>query len=147
MAFPDSASSAGRRRACPYAGSWPFRRRSFVDFDDAHEFPEFFVGEPGPDAMAHIPSRPVGAEAEGALDLERADALLTGEHQVDDAEPIAERLIRVLEDRPGDVGETIIVSDGEHSLQSQFHRISVLFDHEIAAPGASNAFGPTGATR
>ena len=34
------------------------------------------------------------------IDLQGADALLAGEHQVNDAEPVAKRLVRVLKDGP-----------------------------------------------
>ena len=44
-----------------------------------------------------------------ALNLEGANALLAGEHQMNDPEPVPQRLVRVLEDRPGDDGEAIAV--------------------------------------
>ena len=65
-------------------------------------------GEPGADAMAHVPSGSVGAEAHHPLDLEGANSLLAGQHEVDDAEPVAKRLIGVLEDRAGDMREAVV---------------------------------------
>ena len=60
------------------------------------------------DAVAHIPSGLVGAEARDVHDLKRAHPLHAGQHQVDDTEPVTERLVLVLEDRPGDVGEAVV---------------------------------------
>ena len=57
--------------------------------------------------MAHGPSRFVGTETERAMDLQSADALLAGQHHVDDAEPIAKGLVGILEDGPGDHREPI----------------------------------------
>ena len=76
-----------------------------VNLDDAHELAEILVGEAGADAMAHVPSGVVRAEAHHAMNLKGADALLAGQHQVDDAEPLAQRLIGVLEDRADQICE------------------------------------------
>ena len=46
---------------------------SFVDFHNAHELAEILVRQAGADAVAHVPSGPVGAEAHHALNLERAE--------------------------------------------------------------------------
>jgi len=79
----------------------------FVHLDNAHEFLKFRVLESGADAVAHVPSRLVGAEAHVAVDLPGADTLLTGRHEVDDAEPLPQINIRVLEDRPHEVRKPI----------------------------------------
>src|ERR1700730_1423589 len=76
------------------------------DFDDAAELINVFH-ERCSDLMAHEPSGLVGTKAHIALDLQRAHALLAGQHQMNDTEPVAKRLICVLEDRPGNVGEPI----------------------------------------
>ena len=38
------------------------------------------------------------------------NALLAGQHHVDDAKPVAKRLLGVLKDGPGNVGEAIAAS-------------------------------------
>ena len=68
---------------------------------------------------------------------------LARQHEMDHAEPIAERLIRVLEDRPGDMGEAI-VGLGWRAFVAQpipFH-CAVFFNLHIATARTSDAFGP-----
>src|SRR5438046_3122551 len=79
----------------------------FVHFDDANQFAELFIAQCSSDLVAHQPSGFVGAETHIAHDLQRADALLAGQHQVNDAEPLAQRLVGVLEDRPDENREPI----------------------------------------
>ena len=57
--------------------------------------------------MAHEPSGFIGTEAHIAVYLPRANAFLASQHEVDNAKPIAERLIRVFENRPCDMREAI----------------------------------------
>lgn len=78
-----------------------------IDFDDAEQLTEVFVGEPGADAVRHVPGGFVRAESHVAVKLEGADALLAGQHQVNDLEPVFEGLVGVLEDGPGDVREAV----------------------------------------
>ena len=59
------------------------------------------------DFVAHGMGRLVAAEAHHTLDLEGAHSLLAGKHQMGDPEPIAERLLGVLKDRPGKAREPI----------------------------------------
>jgi hypothetical protein len=81
---------------------------SFIDLDNAAQLFGMF-DQRNADAVAHVPGRFVRAEAHVAHDLQRAHAFLAGEHQVDDAKPLAERLIRVLENRADDMGEAVTV--------------------------------------
>lgn len=53
----------------------------------------------GPDAMAHIPSRPVVARPDLPVDLKRGHALLALCHQIDDFKPSPERVVCVLKNR------------------------------------------------
>jgi|ERR1700674_4806838 len=78
-----------------------------VHFDDATKFIKVALGERSPDPVTHVPSGFVRAETHIAINLECAHSLFAGEHQVRDLEPIAERLIRILENRSCDVRETI----------------------------------------
>jgi hypothetical protein len=54
----------------------------FVHFDNAHQLAKFFIGQSGAHPMAHVPSRPVRAEAHHPVHLKGADALLAGQHHV-----------------------------------------------------------------
>jgi hypothetical protein len=112
----------------------------FVDLDNAHQLTEILACETRSHAMAHVPSGLIGAEAHHPVDLQRANPLLAGEHQMDYAEPVAERLISVLEDRPGDHAEAVALSGALVALPVEFHgeRIDVL----IATAGAADAFPP-----
>src|SRR5260370_1541439 len=78
----------------------------FVNLNDAPKL-GFRLNESGADFMAHGMRGAVGAEAHHPLDLECADPLLAGQHQVDDLEPLAERLVRVLKDGARDMREAI----------------------------------------
>lgn len=80
-----------------------------IDFHNANELLKIFLRQRRPDAMAHIPSRPVRAETHDPLDLKGAHALLAGQHEVDDAEPLAQVFIRVLKDCARDIGKLIAV--------------------------------------
>src|SRR5207302_1104427 len=73
-----------------------------VHLDDPHQLAEVLVSEAGADAVAHVPGGRVRPEPHVAVDLQRADPLLASQHKVDDAEPLTQRLIRILEDRPDD---------------------------------------------
>ncbi|MFZ0695048.1 MAG: hypothetical protein WAN51_13055, partial [Alphaproteobacteria bacterium] len=86
--------------------------KSLIDFDNSHELAEIFVAERGTDAMAHIPSRPVRAEAHHAMNLEGADPLLARQHEVDHAEPVAKRFIGVLENGADEMGEAVTLPLG-----------------------------------
>jgi hypothetical protein len=83
----------------------------------------------------------VASEAHDPLDLEGADTLLAGQHEVNDAKPFPERLVRVLKDRPGDMREAIgghwsaFVALPVERLAGQRERIS-------AAARAFDAIGP-----
>jgi len=78
----------------------------FVDFNDAAEF-GFGFNERSADFVAHGMGGAVGAKAHHPLNLQCADALLAGQHQVNDLEPLPQRLVRILKDGPGDMREAI----------------------------------------
>lgn len=79
---------------------------SFVNLDHAAKLLNI-LDQRSSDFVAHKPCGLIGAEAHIAFDLQRAHSLFAGEHKVDDAEPFAERLIRVLENGPRDMGEPV----------------------------------------
>jgi hypothetical protein len=80
---------------------------SFVHFHNAHEFAEIFVREPSADAMAHAPSRAVASRSDHAVDLERGNSLLAGQHEMNHAEPFTKRVFRILKDRADQNREAI----------------------------------------
>ena len=89
-----------------------------INRDDAHERAEIFVGKTGADAAAHIQSRFVRADIHLPMDLLRTDAVLADQHPVNDAKPVAKRLVRVLKDRARD-GTEAIVGVGWRTLMAQ----------------------------
>src|SRR5260221_196506 len=59
------------------------------------------------DFVAHAVGGFVRAEAHHPLNLKGANAFLAGQHQVNDLEPLSKRLVGVLENGPGNVGEAV----------------------------------------
>lgn len=82
---------------------------SFINFDNPTELLDGLISKCGSDPMGHVPSSFEGTEAHVTPKLASADALLAGEHQVNDAEPIPEGLIRVLENSADEHREPIAV--------------------------------------
>src|SRR5579863_3504026 len=80
---------------------------SLVNFNDPTKLVHVLFDQCSSDLVAHEPSRLVRAEAEKTIDLQRAHSLFARQHQVNDPEPVFERLIGVLKDRAGDVREAI----------------------------------------
>jgi hypothetical protein len=113
----------------------------FVHFDDTHELAELLIGQPGADTVAHIPSRFVRAEAEDSIDFQGGDALLAGQHHMNDAEPVAERLIGVLENGAGDMGEPIAVRGAFLALPMPLAGRQIV-NRLVSAPGAPDSQGP-----
>ena len=113
-----------------------------IDLDNASELFEILVGERDAHAMAHRPSGFVAAEADETINLQRAHSLLAGQHQVNDAKPIFERLVGVFEDRPDDVREPIAVRGALFALPMPLAGLQFV-DARIATARAADAFGPT----
>jgi hypothetical protein len=115
---------------------------SFVDFDDTKKLLEFLVLKRRTNAVAHIPSGFVAAEAHVAMDLTCADALLAGEHQVDDLEPLAEIDLRVFEYRSDKVGKAVGAALSTiRAFPFVFHRAE-LIDALTLTARATNANRP-----
>jgi hypothetical protein len=113
-----------------------------IDLHDAHELLKALIHEPSADAVAHVVGGFVGAETHHALYLEGAYALLAGQHEVDHAKPLAQRLVRVLEDGPGDVGEAVaLIGRAGVALPLEAHGGHGEHLHRTAAR-AVNAIGP-----
>jgi hypothetical protein len=142
FARTDAASSAAPAAFIPMPVFGQTTNESFIDFDDAAELINV-LHESGPDFMAHEPCGPIRAKAHVAIDLQCAHALLARKHKVDNAEPLSQGLVRVLENRSCDMGEAVI-SSGRRAFVAQpipMH-CAVFLDLHIATPRAGYAFRP-----
>jgi len=113
---------------------------AFINLNDTAELLDV-LDHCGFDFVAHEPSGFVRAEAHIAEDLEGAHALLADQHEMRDSIPILQRLIRVLEDCPGQVRESIAFIRAGVALPTKFHcrdRIDLC----RAASRAMNALWP-----
>lgn len=115
----------------------------FVYLDHASEFVGLVLAEASADAIAHVQRGLVGAEAHDALNLQRADAFLTDQHHVDDPEPIAERFIRVFEDRSDQNREPIPASLGALATLPMERPICHGINVNIPASRAMDTLRPT----
>jgi hypothetical protein len=94
--------------------------------------------------MAHEPSGFVRTEAHIAHDLQRAHALLASEHQMNDAIPVAKRLIGVLKNSTDQNRKAVASGTARGALRAlpmPFARWQVIYSR-IAATWAANAFWP-----
>jgi hypothetical protein len=97
------------------------------------------------DFVTHQMRGVVRAEPELPLNLERADTLLAGCHEVHDLEPVAQRLVRVFknracEDRKAIAG--IAARSALRALPVPFTGVQII-DSGIAAAGTDDALRPT----
>jgi hypothetical protein len=81
--------------------------KRFVNFNVADHLAEFDVAERNANLAAHQMRGIVGTKAHDAVDLKGADSILAGQHHVHDPEPLAQRLVGILEDRADQNRETI----------------------------------------
>jgi hypothetical protein len=114
---------------------------SLIDLDCADELLELFILQGSADAMAHVPGGLVGAEAHVAVNLPSADTFLRGQHKVDDAKPLPKVDVRILKDRPGDVGETIALRAAIRALPFELHGLERI-DSIPATARATDTIGP-----
>jgi hypothetical protein len=113
---------------------------SFIDLDNSAELSDV-LHKGNADAVAHIPSGFQRPETHIAPNLPSTYALLAGKHQMNDAIPIEERLVRILENRSGDDGESIAIRRALFALPMPFAGFEVI-DLGIAATRAMNAIRP-----
>ena len=93
--------------------------------------------------MAHIPSGFVAAEAHGAVDLEGAHTLLAGQHNVNDAKPVPQRLVGVLENGPGDHRKAVVRAGRRTGVAQPSHFNGPVGLHSVvSAAGATDANRP-----
>jgi hypothetical protein len=115
----------------------------FVNLDNATKL-LLWLNHRGADFVRHVQRRFVRAKAQLALNLKRANALFAGRHEMDDLEPFAKRLVRVLEDGPGNDGKTIASIAARSTLRAlpvPLARMQVI-DGGIATARADNALRP-----
>jgi len=113
---------------------------SFIDLDNATKL-RLRLDKSGADLVTHAPSGFVRAEAHEPHDLEGAHSLFASQHQVSDLEPVPERLVCILEDCTGDMGETV---GGRRGASVALPVEAVLKRRDLyrAATGAMNSIGP-----
>ena len=83
--------------------------KCFIAFHHANQLTEIRTGQGNANLVAHFERGIVRAETHVAHDLQGANTFLAGQHQVHDAEPVAQRFVRVLKDRTDQHRETIAV--------------------------------------
>jgi len=100
---------------------------SFINFDNANELAEFWIGEPGADAMAHIEGGRIGSKTHHAMYLQRRDSLLASQHQIDGLEPNPQRNIRVFENRPDQDREAISLRRASWAFPFKWHSLQRIY--------------------
>jgi len=114
----------------------------FVQFDFAHEFVPAGVLHGCADSVAHVPRGFVGTSPKHSVNLKGAHTFLTLCHEEDDFEPIAQRILGVLEDGPADNRETASVLVA--SLADPVERaVGDVPYFDVAALGTGDTVGPT----
>jgi len=139
----NAASSATAAALIPMPVLCLAADKRFIDFHNAHELAEIFIRQTSADAVTHVPRGFQRTETHIAPHLPGADPLLADQHQVNDAEPVTKRLIGVLENRPGNVRESVIGA-GRRTCVAEpvpFPR-AMRLDLGIAASRTEDVFGP-----
>jgi hypothetical protein len=114
----------------------------FIYLDDAAQLIGSMFTEASADAIAHVERGLVGTEAHVTHDLQGTHALFANQHKVHDLEPVAERLVRVLKDRPDQNREPIAARLGAFGALPVKGTIGDGIHVYIAATGAMDAFRP-----
>lgn len=114
----------------------------FIDLHDAAELVHVPLNQSGSDFVSHEPSGFDRTEAHIAANLARTHTLFAGEHQVGDLEPVAQWLVGILEDRPGDDRKPIAILCALLALPVPLAGRQVI-DRWIAATRTVNALGPS----
>jgi hypothetical protein len=142
FAGTDAASSAAAPTLIPMPVLGQSADESFVDFDNSAELINV-LHQRGSNLMAHEPSGFIGTETHVTIKLQSAHAFLANEHQMNDAIPIAQRFVRVLENRPGDVGKAVgDTIPAVHTFPLESHGFEFV-DVPASATRAANAVWPT----
>lgn len=114
-----------------------------VHFDDADELPELGIHQGGANLVAHIQRGFVAAETHVTLNLQAADALLASQHQVHDAEPLAQAFVCVLENGVDQYRKAVVrLFSAKRAMPVKRHR-GVRLHVDVVAAGAAHAIRPT----
>ena len=89
--------------------------------------------------MTHIEGCTVGARTDHPMDLQGANTLLAGQHQVENLKPDQKGIVRVLENRAADDAETIVLARLTEPVKGP--RVQ-LVGSRVAATRAAHATGP-----
>jgi hypothetical protein len=100
---------------------------SFIDFDNANQLTEIWIGQPGSDAMTHIEGGRIGAKTHHAMNLQRRNSLLASQHQIDGLEPNSHRNIGVFKDRPDQDGKAISLRRTGWAFPFEWHRFQCIY--------------------
>jgi hypothetical protein len=115
---------------------------SFVNFDNANQFTEIWIGKPSSDAMAHIMRCRVGTETKHPLHLQCGYAFLASQHEIDDFEPNPQRDICVFKDRADQDGKAISLRRTGGAFPFEGHSFQCI-DAVVSAVWAMDAIWPT----
>lgn len=114
----------------------------FIDLDLAEQLALGAVLHRDADAVAHVPSGFIAARPEHPVDLIRTHALFRVVHEERDFEPLAQRVLGVLEDGFGDDGEPIAILVAGFAEPMEGAGLDFPYLH-VAAARAGNASRPT----
>jgi hypothetical protein len=113
---------------------------SFIDFHKTHQLAKFGIVEASPDSVTHRPRRTVGTRTNHSMNLQGAYAFFATQHKVDYLEPNLQGIIRILENRSHQDGETIASLGRTATLPVP--RAAKFIDLIATAPWAPYAIGP-----
>jgi hypothetical protein len=117
----------------------------FINLDNAAKLIHVLFDQGRADFVAHEPSGFDRTKTHVAPDLARTHSLLAGQHKVSDFEPVAERLVGVLEDRPGNDRKPIASRAARRALRALPMPLAgrQVIDSGVAATRTVDAFGPS----
>ena len=90
-----------------------------------------------------MPRGLIGTETHVTADLQRANTILAGQHQMNDAEPLTQGLVGVLEDRPDQDREAIADIAWRAFIATPIEVLWMLMDIGVLATRTARAFRPS----
>jgi hypothetical protein len=115
---------------------------SLIYFNNAHKLVELLVSQSSADAVAHVPSGAVRAKTHHAVDFEGGNSFLAGQHEADDAEPLAQGLVGVFKNGACNVQKAVAALAAIRALPFPLHRRQII-DARRATTRAMHAIWPT----
>jgi hypothetical protein len=114
----------------------------FINFDNANQFTEIWIGEPGTNTMAHVMGSSIRTETEHSLHLQCSYAFLASQHEIDDFEPRSERNIRVFENRADQDGKAISFRRTSWAFPFEWHSLQCIDAVTCTVWTTNNAIWP-----